>query len=122
MRSDAAEVLGQIGDSGAVEPLIYALQNDEQYMVRWNAAEALGKIGDPRAVGPLIEALEDEEVLVSSAAARHWNKLAGRQIKTPSTEIVIVKLVNGACSQDPHIRPSTTPPTEERRWINYCGS
>jgi HEAT repeat protein len=95
----AAEVLGEIGDSGAVEPLITALKNDEYSGVRWKAAEALSKIGapavealigalrhpdddvrwkaaialgdigDPRAIEPLIMLLCDEDRFVKSHAA-----------------------------------------------------
>ena len=95
----AAEALGEIGDSGAVEPLIAALKNDEYVGVRWKAAEALskigapsvealigalrhpdddvrwkavialGEIGDPRAIGSLISLLCDEDRFVKSHAA-----------------------------------------------------
>ena len=95
----AAEALGEIGDSGAVEPLITALKNDEYSGVRWKAAEALskigapavealigalrhhdddvrwkaaialGEIGDPRAIDPLIMLLCDEDRFVKSHAA-----------------------------------------------------
>jgi HEAT repeat protein len=95
----AAEALGEIGDSGAVEPLITALKNDEYSGVRWKAAEALSKIGapavealigalrhpdddvrwkaaialgdigDPRAIEPLIMLLCDEDRFVKSHAA-----------------------------------------------------
>jgi HEAT repeat protein len=95
----AAEALGEIGDSGAVEPLIAALKNDEYGGVRWKAAEALskigapavsaligalrhhdddvrwkasialGEIGDPRAIDPLISLLCDEDRFVKSHAA-----------------------------------------------------
>ena len=54
---EAAYVLGEIGGSEVVEPLIAVLQAEEEYLVE-EAARALGKIGDPRAVQPLIEALD----------------------------------------------------------------
>lgn len=96
---DAAEALGNLGDSRAVEPLVTALKNDELSGVRWKAAEALskigapavdaligallhhdddvrwkaaialGEIGDPRAVEPLIALLCDEDRFVKSRAA-----------------------------------------------------
>jgi HEAT repeat protein len=56
----AASALGQIGDTGAVEPLIQAL-GDSDRTVRGNAAYALGQIGDTRAVQPLIKALLREK-------------------------------------------------------------
>ena len=59
-RGGAAEALGEIGDTRAVEPLIQALK-DKDYDVRRHAAEALGEIGDTRAVGPLLQALKDKD-------------------------------------------------------------
>lgn len=58
VRQGAVEVLGQIGDSRAVKPLIAALK-DENKDVRTNAAKALGQIGDVQAVQPLIITLKD---------------------------------------------------------------
>jgi len=66
----AAEALGEIGDSGAVEPLIAALKNNEYSGVRWKAAEALSKIGNS-AVEPLIATLQypDDDVRWKAAIA-----------------------------------------------------
>ena len=65
-----AEVLGQIGDARAVEPLIATLKVKRGKDVRQAAAEALGQIGAP-AVKSLIDVLEDRENLwaVREAAA-----------------------------------------------------
>lgn len=52
-RWKAAEALGRIGDSAAVEELIGALWDDDD-RVRLKAAWALGRIGDPRAIPPLL--------------------------------------------------------------------
>ena len=65
-QTEAAEVLGEIKDSHAVEPLIAALKDDDP-RVRGKAAGALGKIGKP-AVEPLIAALEDVHPRVRRAA------------------------------------------------------
>ena len=67
---DAAEALGDLGDSRAVEPLVTALKNDEFSGVRWKAAEALSKLGSP-AVPALIGALrhEDDDVRWKAAIA-----------------------------------------------------
>jgi len=66
----AAEALGEIGDSGAVESLVTALKNDEISGVRWKAAVALAKIGTP-AVAALIGALghHDDDVRWKAAIA-----------------------------------------------------
>jgi len=58
-RAMAAQVLGEIGDTDAVNALIDKLHNPEM-VVRGFSAEALGKIGDERAVGPLREILNRE--------------------------------------------------------------
>jgi len=59
--------LGRIGNTGAAEPFVAALQ-DEDPGVRRAAAEALREIGDERAVEPLIAALRDEDMSVREAA------------------------------------------------------
>ncbi len=104
----AAKMLGELGDAGAVEPLISALQNDSwmtQYLearslgqvkykpandpwieplkdshnrVREMAVWALGEIGDLRAVEPLIDVLRDRDYRVKQAANEAWDKLAAR--------------------------------------------
>lgn len=73
IRLAAASVLGRVGDSRAVEPLIDAL--DDQQGVNEVAALALGEIGDSRAVEPLINALGDENWEVRSSAAKALGKI-----------------------------------------------
>ena len=51
-RWKAAEMLGRIGDTDAVEDLIGTLWDDDA-RVRLKAAWALGQIGDARAISPL---------------------------------------------------------------------
>lgn len=63
----AAESLGQLGDTRAVKPLIVALQNSG-YDMRRAAAKALGELGDARAVKRLIVALRDSDNDVRRAA------------------------------------------------------
>jgi HEAT repeat protein len=58
VRNFATVMLGRIGDSAAVGPLIRALDDDDPN-VRHGAAEALGKINDHAALEPLIELLND---------------------------------------------------------------
>ena len=74
VRKAAAQVLGEIGDVRAVEPLIVALKNKHEDL-RKTAAEALGKIGDARAVEPLRVALKDEDRDVRKAAAKALGKI-----------------------------------------------
>ena len=58
-RGESACSLGHIGDARAVEPLIAALEDEEDLTARNKAVEALGRIGDRRAVEALITALEN---------------------------------------------------------------
>jgi HEAT repeat protein len=68
IRQFVAYLLGQAGDSRAVEPLIEAL-DDDHVGVRGAAANALGQIGDPQAVPYLLPLLnEDNPQLVVWAA------------------------------------------------------
>jgi len=59
-RKNIAYVLGKIGSSKAVYPLI-TLLDDEDYNVRDAAAMALGQIGDKEALPALKKALEKEK-------------------------------------------------------------
>ncbi|MBD3286677.1 hypothetical protein GF359_08770 [candidate division WOR-3 bacterium] len=59
VRMVAAEALGNIGDSCAVDALIMSALEDDFYSVVIDAAEALGKIGDNRAVAPLCKVVVD---------------------------------------------------------------
>ena len=81
VRGDAAEVLGKIGDSRAVEPLIEALKDIVQFI----AIESLGKIGEP-AVEPLIKALKNKDTLIRSGAARALGKIRDKRAVEPLTE------------------------------------
>jgi predicted phosphoribosyltransferase len=69
VREAAAEALGMIRDTRAVDVLIPAL-GDEDWDVRQRAAYALGQIGDPRAAAPLRAAL--------LRVAREREKLRGK--------------------------------------------
>ena len=81
VRRAAAEALGNLGDSRAVEPLIKAL-GDKDDGVRWAAANALGKLGDSRAVEPVIRALGNTDRAVRRAAAEALNSLGEPKWKT----------------------------------------
>ena len=67
VRRTVARVLGDIGISDALQPLI-GLLSDENGHVRSTAATALGRLGSPKAVGPLLALLEDEYENVQETA------------------------------------------------------
>lgn len=69
--------LGNIGDSRAMESLIYAL-HDVRSMVRKHAAEALGECGDHRALDALKALLNDKDKYVSESAKEAIKKINQR--------------------------------------------
>jgi HEAT repeat protein len=69
IRSDAAEILGELGDMDFVAPLLMALA-DPSEIVRASAAASLGKIGDARAIEPLLGQLQTGDYFTRNAAAR----------------------------------------------------
>jgi HEAT repeat protein len=80
IRQTAAEALGEIGDSCAVEPLIDALRDGEGN-VRKAAAKALGKIGDSCAVLPLITSIKDTDGQVRKSATQALINLGEPAVK-----------------------------------------
>lgn len=70
----AAEILGNIGDTRAIDSLTQALR-DENRGVRMASVNALGNIGDPRVMDHLIAALEDKDQLVRSSAEYALEKI-----------------------------------------------
>jgi HEAT repeat protein len=72
-RGCAAETLGYLGDTRAVEPLIQALAefpDDKYWEARQCAATALGMLRDQRAVAPLVAALREESWIMRRNSAR----------------------------------------------------
>ena len=87
VRYNAARVLGEMGDSKAVEPLIDVLKHDKNGSVRLYAARALGELGDSAATVHLIESLrEDRNVDVRVRAARALGRLGGAIVVEPLVE------------------------------------
>jgi HEAT repeat protein len=80
-RGTAINVLGDIGNAHAVEPLIVAI-NDENTYVNMAATEALGKIGTP-AVEPLIALLGNKSTDVRKAAAKTLGKIGDARAVEP---------------------------------------
>lgn len=68
-RHRIAAILGQLGDTRAVLPLIALLSTDSYDQARYSAALALGELGDKRATESLILALDDPDSAVRNAAA-----------------------------------------------------
>jgi len=79
---EAAEALGEIGDTRAVEPLIKALSDENRY-VRQHAVAALGEFGDERAVEPLIGMLSDDHLWVRTGAVEALGEFGDKQAVEP---------------------------------------
>ncbi|MFA6056254.1 MAG: HEAT repeat domain-containing protein [Thermodesulfovibrionales bacterium] len=77
----AIVLLGEIGDSRAVEPLVGVLKHFELWAMRFEAARSLGMIKDPRAIGPLTEALYDKDEYVREGAEGALKEIAGKEFK-----------------------------------------
>ena len=77
-RRQAAEALGTMKDSYAMEPLTNAL-SDEVPEVRAAAASALGAIGDSYSVEPLLSRLQDKDASVRRASADALTKITGQK-------------------------------------------
>lgn len=74
VRGRAALMLGKLGDTRAVDPLIDALYAPG-YQTRVHAAQSLGKLGDRRAIAPLIRVVETETDTFRAAAEEALHKL-----------------------------------------------
>ncbi|MFW6385041.1 MAG: HEAT repeat domain-containing protein [Halodesulfurarchaeum sp.] len=78
LRMAAANVLGKIGSSNAVGPLLERL-DDPNPRVRARVARALGKIGDPTAAGALVEHLDGEPIGVRREVADALGYVGGAE-------------------------------------------
>ena len=94
VRIHAADVLGRLGDSRAVEPLLATLK-DSDVGVRHMAAYALGELKDRRAVGPLIAALRDSSYFVRGMAAWALGELKDPRAVEPLKTLLLFDPDNG---------------------------
>ena len=84
----AAQILGGLGDSRAVKPLIRVLKDEiDSIFTQW-VAEALGKIGDARAVEPLAHALKSKDFLVRRKAAGALGKIGDARALEPLIQVL----------------------------------
>ncbi|MCP4696875.1 MAG: hypothetical protein GY862_08510 [Gammaproteobacteria bacterium] len=87
LRSSAAEVLGQLGDTDAVSPLIELLK-DRESSVRVNAVNALSRLGDADAVTPLIALLKDQNSSVRQSVVEALDRLGSAEAVKPLIELL----------------------------------
>jgi len=74
VRGRAALMLGKIGDSRAVDPLVRAL-DAPGFQTPMYAAQALGRIGDQRAIEPLMSVATTRKDKIQKAAINALRKL-----------------------------------------------
>jgi HEAT repeat protein len=80
-RENISIVLGEIRDRRAVQPLLEALQDEEQFLM--TSAASLIQIGDPAAVEPLIELLSNKNEQIRLYASYALGGLRDRRAITP---------------------------------------
>jgi len=83
VRWKAAKKLGEMGDKGAAEPLIKALEDEDVFFVKGRIALALGRIGDKRAVESLIRTLKHEDEDVRGKAALALGRIGDKRAVEP---------------------------------------
>ncbi|MCK4624590.1 MAG: HEAT repeat domain-containing protein, partial [Phycisphaerae bacterium] len=96
VRSQAVAILGCLGDTSAVGPLIKLLENDPEPGVRLAAAKALGQLGDERAIDPLIRAITHPKYHIRQAAVTSLGVIGG--------EKVFQTLINATKNHDAKVR------------------
>jgi HEAT repeat protein len=84
-RWQAAQALGELGDVRAVEPLLKALDDSNQW-VRIVAAEALGQVRDRGATETLIYALSDNSIWVRRASVVALGQIGDPRATSPLME------------------------------------
>jgi HEAT repeat protein len=72
-------VLGRIGDPGALEPLLRALEHDDT-RIRSASCSALGDLRNPAAVEALVSALNDPEPAVRASAGAALDQIGNAAI------------------------------------------
>jgi len=83
------DILGEINDAKAVDPLILIL-NHRSAKARYSAARALGNLKDKRATGHLVSVLDDEDYMV-----REFSVIAlGKILDLTAVSPVIKKLTD----------------------------
>jgi len=80
LRLTVAIGLGKFNDSRAVEPLIEALDEEEDTWVRQWIALSLGQLKDPRAIEPLIDALDDNSSSVRRNSSQALSNITGKKL------------------------------------------
>jgi HEAT repeat protein len=95
LREEAVEALAMIGGSRTIEPLIFALADNNKW-VRLKAAKILKTLKDPKTIEPFIQALKDEDRDVRGVAVKALGSFGDVRVVRP--------LINLGKDEDRHIR------------------
>ncbi len=107
MRFKAAEALGNIGDSKAVDSLINIVSDEEEksLYVRESAATALGMIGDMRAVDPFLSILEAKKNILDKFTFLKERVIeALGKINFTSSKRIVLAFKNALKDDSPQVR------------------
>jgi HEAT repeat protein len=118
----AAALLGRIGDTRALHPLVEALEHRE-ISVRIEAASALGELREPAAVEPLLRATRDHNVDLRAQAGQALDCLGTAAVVVGMSAIVgpmIAEAVSSAVHELGHAgedadRDALAPEADEER-------
>ncbi|MFQ5769484.1 MAG: HEAT repeat domain-containing protein, partial [bacterium] len=102
VRIRAAESLGEIKDSRAVEPLIFAL-SDVDLNVQTKAAEALVNIGKP-AIKPLIASLNNKNLYIRYQSKFILNQIDPNWRQSKAAKISVLDFITALKDEDPGVR------------------
>lgn len=113
VRREAAKGLQNLGATGAIEPLLEALQAESKDLTVWAMLEAIGELGNPRAL-PLLESLSNVDSILTRIEVKkcisriHERYGNGNAPEVPEAEETIPAQTH--TTQDPELAPSQETP------------
>ncbi|MDE0012388.1 MAG: HEAT repeat domain-containing protein [Candidatus Poribacteria bacterium] len=113
VRREAAKGLQNLGATGAIEPLLEALQAESKDLTVWAMLEAIGELGNPKAL-PLLESLSNVDSILTRIEVKkcisriHERYGNGNAPEVPEAEETIPAQTH--TTQDPELVPSQETP------------
>ena len=113
VRREAAKGLQNLGATGAIEPLLEALQAESKDLTVWAMLEAIGELGNPSAL-PLLESLSNVDSILTRIEVKkcisriHERYGSGNAPEVPEAEETIPAQAH--TTQEPELAPSQETP------------
>lgn len=113
VRREAAKGLQNLGATGAIEPLLEALQTESKDLTVWAMLEAIGELGNPSAL-PLLESLSNVDSILTRIEVKkcisriHERYGNGNAPEVPEAEETIPAQTH--TTQEPELAPSQERP------------